>query len=113
MAHAEAAPGARPRLLVRLAKGWQLDPAQGLLGPGRTPAGNRFPSLPGGTEISPLIPALSLRGGRRTPAERELASTVQVLLPADADTASWLAVLLDSDAVESAQIAPKIALPGV
>lgn len=113
MTHAEAARAVQPRLILRLAEGWRLDPDKGVLAPDKQIAGNPFPTLPSGSQLIPLLPGTTSRSRRQTRDERDLAAMVQLLLPIGTDARIWAKQLGDSAAVESVQLAPTAALPEI
>jgi hypothetical protein len=104
--------GLRPHLDVVLKSGCRLDRASGrLVSPdGRPVAATE--SLPRGSELVPVVPHLAdLDPAGLSPAERDLARRVKIVLPAGTDPTAVLARVRRWRCVEEVRMPPEISLP--
>lgn len=112
LTHGEAPLPARAHIVVRLAEDWRVDAAtHAFRRPGKR-ASVSLDMLPQGTEVAPLVPELSRSAPKAlTVPERDLARTVNVVLPAGEDPVPCLDVLRALECVVSAELAPRPSLP--
>jgi hypothetical protein len=107
-------PFVKPHLDVKLKPGWAYDPKRGVFVSEAGEEHSPGESLPEGSRIVPMAPALAEADPRSlSPAERDLARYFQVILPRGEDPAEHGKAVGDWESVAEVQLPPKPGLPGM